>query len=252
MMLDFQRYQLAFTAHIRNAKAHKKPAKVPDARMAIYRDIVFNNMLGLVSNCFPVCQATIGKRAWHKLVQQFMANYQATTPIFREIPQQFVNFLNDKNRNDTKLSGLLKIPVYLAQLAHYEWAELAIATQITETITNNLPVDLLNEKPVLTEACMLLEYDYPVHKISARFKPTEMDKIYLLVFRNSTLQVKFIELNAMTFKLLKLIKNNNFTGKQALTRLAEELQYADLEAMIEFGGQILADLAIQEAIIGSL
>ncbi len=93
-MLDFQRYQLEFTAHIRDPKVHKKPAGVVPARMAVYRDAVFNNIFESVSLCFPVCQATIGKRAWRALVKDFVKSHPAQSPIFREIPQQFLAFLN--------------------------------------------------------------------------------------------------------------------------------------------------------------
>ena len=61
--------------------------------MAVYREIVFNNIFGSVSACFPVCKSILGARAWRKLVREFFAQHQATTPIFREIPQQFLQFL---------------------------------------------------------------------------------------------------------------------------------------------------------------
>jgi uncharacterized protein len=63
--------------------------------------------------------------------------------------------------------------------------------------------------------------------------------------------VKFIELNPVTFQLLKLIEENNMTGKQALMRLAEDLRHPDADAVIQFGLEILQDLANQQAIIGS-
>ena len=146
-MLEFQEYQLAFAAHIRNPSSNKKPAKVPDVRMAIYREIVFNNIFGSVSTCFPVCQQVLGKRAWLKLTKQFFASHQATTPIFREIPQQFLTFLSTFNN----------LPVYFQQLAHYEWVELFVGTQATETPKTSKRTDLLNEVAVLTPAHMLLE-----------------------------------------------------------------------------------------------
>lgn len=118
-MLDFQRYQLEFTAHIRNPKANKMPDQVNDVGMAVYREIVFSNVLNSVSACFPVCVQVLGKNAWDKLVRQFFANYQATSPIFKEIPQQFLQFLNTVGN----------LPAYFQQLAHYEWVELAINTQ---------------------------------------------------------------------------------------------------------------------------
>lgn len=244
-MLDFQRYQLAFTAHIRDPKANKKPAKVKDERMAIYREIVFNNLFGSVSACFPVCQQVLGKRAWQKLVRQFFSKYQATTPIFREIPQQFLHFLKT-NKN---------LPNYLEQLAHYEWAELAVNTMLIEPATVSIDIDLLDEKPVLAAANMLLEYDYAVHKITKKHNKKHnlivVEKTYLLVFRNLQNQVKFIALNPSAFQLLDLIANNHLTGKQALMRLAEALNYTNVDAIIEFGAEILADLHNQQAIIGS-
>jgi uncharacterized protein len=246
-MLDFQRYQIAFTAHIRNPSANKKPAKVKVARMAIYREIVFNNIFGAVSTCFPVCKNVLGTHAWHRLVRGFFAEHQATTPIFREIPQQFLQFLNAGN--DLPIDDL---PIYLGQLAHYEWVELAVATQQTEATKLSKKTDYLNEKPILAPAHQLLTYDYAVHTISKRKQPKSTTQTHLLVFRNAENQVKFIELNPITFQLLNLIQNNTFTGKQALMRLAEDMQHPNVDAIIAFGEEILTDLANQQAIIGSV
>jgi len=109
----------------------------------------------------------------------------------------------------------------------------------------------LNEIPVLAPAHQLLAYDYAVHKISKRHLPKMIESTYLLVFRNAENQVKFIELNAMTFQLLNLIEKNNLTGKQALSKLVEEMKHPDSDAIIRFGVEIFADLVHQQAIIGS-
>jgi hypothetical protein len=241
-MLDFQQYQLAFTAHIRDPKGHKKPANVVEERMAVYREAVVNNIFESVSICFPVCQKTIGKRAWQLLMRGFVKNYRATSPIFREIPQQFLSYLETVKDS----------PVYLKQLAHYEWVELSVSALETKSIKLSKKTDLLNEKPVLASAHMLLEYDYAVHKISKRNQPKTTEKTYLFVFRDTENQVKFIELNAITFQLLHLIKDNKMTGEQALTRLVEEIKHPDVNAAIKFGAEILADLVNQQAMIGSV
>ncbi len=240
-MLDFQHYQQEFTAHIRNPKAHKKPAGVNATRMAVYREAVFNNILESVSVCFPVCQVAIGKRAWRKLLKDFVKSYAAQSPLFREIPQQFLHYLNSQS----------SLPAYLAQLAHYEWVELAVSSQQTANIPLSQRTDLLNEKPVLAPAHMLLEYDYAVHKISQRKLPKVTEKTYLMVFRNAEFEVKFIELNPITFQLLQLIEENKMTGEQVLMRLAEAMQHPNVDAVIAFGAEILSDLANQQAIIGS-
>jgi len=241
-MLDFQQYQLAFTAHIRNPALHKKPAKVVAERMAVYRNAVFNNIFESVSVCFPVCQKVLGKRAWGKLMRGFVVNHASTSPIFREIPKQFLDYLNTVS----------DAPPYLQAMAHYEWAELAVSALETPNIAISITADFIDELPVLTPASKLLNYDYPVHKISARYKPTTLEPTYLLVFRNGAFEVKFVELNSMTYRLLSLILEEKLTGRQALTRLAVEINHPDIETVVHFGTSILNDLAKQEAIIGSV
>ncbi len=167
--------------------------------------------------------------------------HQASSPIFREISQQFLQFLK----------SVENLPVYLQQLAHYEWVELAVSAQQTEAKKLSKKADLLNEKPVLAPAHILLAYDYAVHKISKRNTPKTTESTYLLVFRNTENKVKFIELNPMTFQLLSLIEKNKLTGIQALTRLAVEIVSTDVDAIIQFGVEILTDLEKQQAIVGS-
>ena len=251
-MLDFQRYQQAFTAHIRHPKAHKKPAGVSSTGTAVYREIVFNNLLSAVSACFPVCQQVLGKRAWLKLVRQFLSQHQANTPIFREIPEQFLLFLTMQD----------SLPAFLWPLAHYEWIELALSSQVTTNQHCSCIMQLLDEIPILAPAHRLLQYDYAVHQISAKYKPKHLHKTYLLkktyllVFRNTEYKIKFIVLNATTFMLLKTIEGKQLTGRQALLNLSEQLKndgnLLEPSVITHFGLEILQDLATQQALIGSV
>lgn len=243
-MLDFQRYQHAFTAHIRDPKKNPKPNDVNEERMAVYREGVYKNIFESASVCFPVCQATLSEQEWDSIIRKFVANHHASSPIFRDIPHELVKFL------DTDA----ETPDYIKQLAHYEWVELAISMQQTDVNLNNMMLsntsDLLKEVPVMAPAHMLLQYDYPVQKISAQFKPEHIESTHLLVFRNESFAVNFIELNLMTYALLNMI-NEGITGKQALTLLAEQIQHPEPNVIIEFGHGVLQDLLQQQAIIGS-
>ncbi len=239
-MLDFQQYQYAFTAHIRDPKKNPKPDNVDEERMSVYREGVYNNVFESSSVCFPVCQKTLGKVAWDSIMRRFFATHHASSPIFREIPQELLAFL----QTDEEVSD------YIKQLAHYEWVELAVGMQKVSAPMLSEETDLLNEVPVLTPAHMLLQYDYPVQKISPEFIPENKEDTYLLVFRNQEFDVNFIELNPMTYALLELILQG-LTGKQALTSLAEQTQHPQPEVIIEFGAGVLQDLMQQGAILGS-
>lgn len=244
----FQRYQLRFTGHIRDPQHQSRPAKVAARRMRVYTEIVFNNLYGAVSACFPVAQKTIGKRAWHRLVRGFFADYRASTPLFRQIPEEFLRYLET-------CGGL---PPYLRSLAHYEWIELAVASAEAEvdTATLDAGADLLEGIPVFAPAHALLSYDYPVHRISSRFKPKQplAEPVHFLVFRDSGDEVRFIELNPVTARLLGLLQDGGpgggLTSRQALLQIAHELSHPEPEAIVRFGASILQDLKAQGALLG--
>ena len=46
--------QLAFAAHIRDPQNRPAPAGIEDRRMAIYRELFFNNVRDLLGRGFPV------------------------------------------------------------------------------------------------------------------------------------------------------------------------------------------------------
>ncbi len=239
-MLMFQQYQAQFTTHIRNPQANKKPARVANKGMAVYREIVFNNMFASVSACFPVCRQILGARAWHKLVRGFFAEHGSNTPFFREIPAQFLKYL------DTQA-----IAEHLQQLAHYELAELHLSTLHTETLPVSAQCNLLNERPILNPAHLLLEYDYPVHMLSKRHKTAEPAPTHILMYRNDAFEIKFIVLNAITYQLLSKIQQKAICGQQALLEIAKTLNHPQPETIVQFGQQILQDLLQQGAIAGS-
>ena len=57
MPSHFIEVQQQFMAHIRDPAHNAKPADVEERRMAIYRDLFFNNVDGFVSSAFPVLKS---------------------------------------------------------------------------------------------------------------------------------------------------------------------------------------------------
>ena len=69
---DFQQKQYAFAAHIRDPHNTQAPDGIEDRRMAIYRELFFNNLRSLLSNMFPVLKKLHTPERWNVLVRQFM------------------------------------------------------------------------------------------------------------------------------------------------------------------------------------
>ncbi len=244
---NFQQYQLAFTAHIRDPAHQPRPKNVLSKRMDIYTEIVFNNLFESVSACFPVAQQVMGKRAWRKLIRGFFSQHSSTTPIFRKIPEEFLDYLSNINALAPE-----SIPAYLTSLCHYEWVELLVSTMKNEKDQRNISVvdDLRMNRPAFAPAMQLLNYDYAVQKISPRYKPKEKVHTQLLVYRNTEFEVKFVELNAITYQLIEILQHDKVTCEQALTILSRKINETQTESIIQFGLDILEDLRHQGVIVG--
>lgn len=228
--LTLAEYQASFTAHIRDPKNAPKPKGVNNARMGVYREIVFNNIFGSVSACYPVLQNILGKRKWQQLCRGFFSQHHNYSPLFRDIPKAFLDYL-----------ALTELAPALKQLAHYEWAELALSHFPAIELISKADIDLLDDKLALTPAHLLLNYNYPVHTLSKSNPPKTSEPTFILMHRNADYQIQFIVLNALTYQLLLLIQEG-LSGRQALTKIAKEIQHPEPESMIQFGKSVLTEL----------
>lgn len=245
-MSAFQQYQAEFAGHIRDPKSAPRPQGVKARRIRVYTEIVFNNMEATLAACFPVTKKTLGVRRWVRLVRAFLAEHRCTTPWFRQIPEEFLRWL------ETSSQAIVGLPSFLYSLAHYEWVELAVAVADVPAVMHDPAGDLLQGRPVLAPSLALLEYAYPVHRISSRFRPLQpsADPIRLLVFRDAADEVRFSEINVVTARLLQLLQQGNGPGYAVLEQIAREMERPDLAAVLDFGRKLLHDLRQQGAILG--
>ena len=246
-MTSFQQYQQTFTAYIRDPRNQPRPKNVKTKGMDVYKEIVFNNLFESVSACFPVAQKAIGKRAWLKLMRGFFREHSSSTPIFRKIPEEFLVYLSNINALTPET-----FPPYLTSLCHYEWVELLVSTMADNTDKRDINSlgNLRMNQPAFAHTMQLLNYEYAVQKISPRYKPKEKVNTQLLVYRNTDFEVKFIELNTMTYRLIEILKQEKVNCEQALTMLAKEINQPQTESIIQFGLDILEDLRSQGVILG--
>ncbi|MBZ0251959.1 MAG: DNA-binding domain-containing protein, partial [Candidatus Methylomirabilis sp.] len=64
-------------------------------RAAVYRRLVRGVLLGTLENCFPVLRRALGEEDWGRLAAEFLARRPPATPIVREVPADFVRFLEE-------------------------------------------------------------------------------------------------------------------------------------------------------------
>lgn len=240
--------QAAWARHLRDPAAGAAPDGIDARRLGIYRDLVHNNIRNLLSGNFPVIRSTLGEDAWRRLVRAFFATHRSRTPLFTEIGREFIAFLEQRD----PASG---DPPWLAELAHYEWVELAL--QISDAKAPDgidAAGDLLAGIPVISPQAWALAYRWPVHRIGPAHRPAQPPDAptLLLVRRDAHGDVRFAQLSPLAFRLLQLLATNTVgNGEAVLLALAGEAGATDLPAFLAEGAAMLARMHAEGTLLGT-
>lgn len=236
--------QHAFTAYLRDPQAVPAPAGLDPRRVAVYQHLLFNNLLGLLSNGFPVCVRLLGEPAWNSLVRHYFATHRCQAPLFTELAAEFVQWL--------QAQPALPHPA-LAELAHYEWVETALYQLPAEPLPAPGDVDPLRVPLQRSPLAWPLLYQWPVHRLGAEDAPTQppAEPTGLLVRRDPDGEVRFAALSPLAVHLLSRIgEHPGLDGHGYLQQLATDHGLA-ADALAEPGAVLLQQF-LRAGVIGPL
>ena len=248
---SFKQMQYEFAAHIRNPDKNKLPAGIEQRRMKIYSELFFNNVEDFIANTYPVLKSITPATQWQEMIRDYFSNHLSHTPLFPEMPREFLNYLQTERNNPGD-------PAFIKELAHYEWVELALITSELDQDINWKNIDsegdLLKNQLVMSPLAWPLSYSYPVHKISPNFIPDapSAQPTYLLIYRDKNDGIHFMELNPITALLIQLInEDNNLSTNEILEHIAEQMSHVNHDMVIKGGQEILLDLKNRDVILGT-
>ena len=247
---ELARLQTSFAAHIRNPDSVAAPEGIEDRRMGIYRDLFFNNIRNFLASNFPVLKTLYSDQGWEQLSRDFYASFRCHTPLFPEIPREFLRYLQDHRK------AHLDDPPFMLELAHYEWVELALSLDEADTadIDVNPDADLMAGVPLLSPLAWPLSYQYPVHRIRADYQPQSAPEqpTHLLVWRQLDFNIRFMQLNEISMLLLqKLKEDSQHTGQELLTSIAAEINHPQADVVLEGGRVLMEELRNKQIILGT-
>jgi hypothetical protein len=213
--------------------------------MQIYLDLVYNNIESFLASGFPVCKQVLGSTLWHQVVRDFVHRHPSESPYFLEVSQEFLTYLDAAKRAD--------LPDFVLELCHYEWVELALSVSEEEIPVEGVDPggDLLSGRVVVSPLIWMLSYAYQVHQIGSDFQPESpgVDPTLLVVYRRRDDRVKFLEANALTFRLLELLAECE-SGAEAIEQLCLELPALDSQVVHDRGLETMERLRDAEIIVG--
>jgi hypothetical protein len=247
---SFIKTQRQFTQYIRDPDNSPKPTDIEERRMDMYRDLLFANISGMLSDGFPVLKQILPDDKWTALCRDFFSRHQSHSPYFSEISQEFIQFLQSERHESKESQNDLP---FLVELAHYEWTELFISIAEESEAQHDSIKDPLNKILTVSNTAMAVAYTYPVHKISPDYLPSEApnEPTYLAVYRTTNNQAGFLETTPMTHALLAALTDNvELTTETLLIQLANQLKHPNPDVVIQ-GGLGIVDDFISRGIIVS-
>ena len=108
--------------------------------------------------------------------------------------------------------------------------------------------------PVLAPTAWSLSYTWPVQEIGPEFIPDEApdEATHLVVYRDRLDEVHFLEINAVTQRLIQILKENpDWTGLEALKQIAQEMEHPQPEVVIAGGTALLQELKERNVVLGT-
>jgi len=246
----FQQQQLAFTAYIRDPQNAPLPEGMPARRMSVYAELLFNNISEQLWANFPMLRQITSDPDWRALVRDFMIRHRSQTPLFTEVGLEFLDYLQQEREarpGDWP---------FMLELAHYEYVQAAVAISPDDEkpAEHDPNGDLMSGHPLLAPTAWNLSYQWPVHRIGPEYLPAEAppEPTHLVVYRDRQDEVHFLEINAITQRLLQLLKENpGLTGLDVLNTVAAELAHPDPALVITAGQELLADLRRRNVLLGT-
>lgn len=242
--------QTAFAAHLRDPQSAPPPDGVEPRRMAVYRELFYGTIEGLLAGGFPVLRQLRGDDFWHALVRDFYREHVSHTPLFPQIGSEFLRYLEARGERAGD-------PPFLLELAHYEWVELALTNEPDEVPAADIDPagDLLDGVPVVSSLAWPLAYRFPVQQIRPDHQPDQppAQPTLLLLVRDETDRVQFKLLSLVGFRLLQSLADNpsSLSGRQVLQLLAAEASSDDVDRFVADGAGLLEQLRDRRAIVGS-
>lgn len=243
MTAPFQTFQREFAHYLRDPVHRVRPQGVSARVGRVYGDLLLHNASGFLDACFPVCQAVLGAARWQRLCRTFYRDWPSRTPWFREIAREFVAYLRTG-------SIAQPLPRWLADLAHYEWAELAVDVMDAPLPAHDPQGDLLQRAVLLNPARIDIVSDWPLHRIGPAFRPRRPQPTCLAVFRDAALDVRFTVLNPVSARLLALLDGTR-SGAQAVAQLAPALGASDPATLSAHALALLNELRTQGLVLGA-
>lgn len=206
-------HQAILAEYIRAPQTARKPDGIESKRLAVYAQLVRNNLASFLDRCFSETKTFVDDAQWQDLQEAFLQKGTPKSPYFRDIPGQFLYFVQQNQMLPENILALMDFEYHqlLSEIApcakmHTEWRE--------------------DDRLSPTQSTFLLHYE--VDFLSRDFQYIADQPSDIVLWRNMADEVCYTLLNAQQSALLGHFFAQTDSYNHLLHALASEV--ADLTA----------------------
>lgn len=186
-------------------------------RLHHYKRLIYTIIDDAIESAYPIARSILSDDQWKEMIDAFVTEHNCQHPQLFRMPEEVIQFAVDKN-----FAVKFDIP-HLIDVLQFEWAEVEIHSMKDEVIPEISKVnDLLNSKLQFSPYCQLLALEYPVHHLRKIDVANSKGEYFMLVYREESGTVQYLELTALTHYLLIELSSGNLTLKNALDCVISE------------------------------
>lgn len=199
--------------------------------MAVYKRLFYDNIESFCANSFKSFRAVVDDEYWHSLIRDFIKSHQCETPYFREIPNEFLQFLVDRKELDERYP-------FIVELCHFDLVRIELYFS-PESIGRRGSLASLESRIQRSPLVRLLSYQWPVHQIDESYAIPDSppDATWLIAHRDRQNKVEFLVSNPRTVRMLEMLEKPR-SGQDLIHELAEEL-HSSVDSLSEQGFKTL-------------
>ncbi len=190
---------ILFDSAWKKRKQIKTLSKNTIERIGLYRQLVHNSFLDVLTSIYPNTYELL-KKDWNNLLHQYIEEYPPKSPILNKVVEHFPEFLQ-------KQKNILKKYPFISELAKYEWIELEVYEKDTEV---NLKFN--NKILSLNPAHVICKFQYPISNIVELIKnkkflsSIQKKETNMIIYRDpKDFSVRFFELSSSTLQYIELL-----------------------------------------------
>jgi hypothetical protein len=204
------------------------------ARWLVYRELVQNRLVRVVSAALARTKAAIGDERFGRTVGDWLSTGGPKTRYLRYVPAELADFA---------------IPIWqdneapwLAELARFE----IVSWSVRHAARDPDPETefAFDRRPVLSPAVEVIRLEYPVHRKPTPAAGYEPDRTLLCVYRDAEHRASNKTLNALAADLLDAWKRADETVAESVQRIAAQHQTEISPAFVEKLSTLIADFII--------